>query len=104
MNAARHFDGLPRSGANLKTDQHERVGGAFLALVTTQLTKGAALDRESEKAEPNLRWRGIRGACVQGDFTSGERRSLHILAHIGYCRALGLVGRQPEGRRGLVAN
>jgi len=30
-----------------------------------QLTKRAALDGESEKAELNLRWRGIPGECTQ---------------------------------------
>ena len=30
-----------------------------------QLTKGATLDRESEKAESNLSWRGIAGTCAR---------------------------------------
>jgi hypothetical protein len=34
-------------------------GGAFFLDILFYRTKGAALDRESEKAEPNLRWRGI---------------------------------------------
>ena len=75
---------------------------AFLAPVTTQLTKGAALDRESEKAEPNLRWRGIPGACVQGDFTSGERRSLHILAIVGRRGLLGVNQKAESTRSELI--
>lgn len=55
-----------------------------------QLTKGAALDRESEKAEPNLRWRGIPGVRVRGDLTSVESV---VPLQIGHSRALGLGGR-----------
>jgi len=40
-------------------------GVNFLAPVTPQLTKGAALDRESEKAGCNLRRREIPGWCAQ---------------------------------------
>ena len=38
----------------------EQVGPAFPVHAEWQLTKGAALDRESERAEPNLRWRVVR--------------------------------------------
>ena len=54
-----------------------------------QLTKGAALDRESEKAGPNLRWRSITASCVQGTSHLERVQFLHILAIL---RRSGLAG------------
>ena len=54
------------------------------APVTPQLTKGAVLDRESEKAEPNLRWSSIRGAYVKGTSHLERLRFLHMLAVLGH--------------------
>jgi hypothetical protein len=63
-----------------------------------QLTKGAALDRESEKAEPNSRWRGTTGACVQGTSHVERVRFLHILAILGH-QGFAAVNRKAEKAR-----
>jgi hypothetical protein len=81
-------------GSRSPRSQRATVPGARSRRYGWPLTKRAALDGESEKAEPSPRWRGKPGGVRPVDLTSGERR---FPPHIGYCRVLGLVGRQPEG-------
>jgi hypothetical protein len=66
----------------------------------SRANEGAALDRESKKAEPNLRWRGITGACVQGTSHLERVRFLHILAILGHWGLAGVNHKAERFRSG----
>ena len=65
-----------------------------------QLTQCAALDRESERAEPNLRWRGIPGECANqtSHLERGDSPTCWPFYGVGVSRVL------TRRRRKLVAD
>ena len=73
------------------------LGIEVVRVVAWQLTKRAALHRESEKAKPNC----VGAALLAAVQTRPQICREAIPPHIGHCRTLGLAGSQPEGGKFL---